>query len=78
MKMKYITKEEAESFALRLPSISSHLLTSSPECKFILITEDSFPLNTYDIAIVEDDEISFITDEKLRKMVESNLNSVLF
>ena len=61
-----IPKEKAESLSQYIPGLMSRILTSSEESEYLQISSDSV-FTSFDIAIIEDGAISYISNESARK-----------
>lgn len=70
MTIEYITREKAEGIALFMPALQRSLMLSSDSASFIMICRDGFPHTSFDVAIVEDGCISYITNESLKEAVK--------
>lgn len=75
MKIERITREKAESLTLRIPALGSVLPLKSDDASFYMITEDSFLSVSFTVAVVEDGEITFISDEDKREALKRYLES---
>ena len=75
MKIERITREKAESLTLRIPALGSVLPLKSDDASFYMITEDSFLSVSFTVGVVEDGEITFISDEDKREALKRYLES---
>ena len=75
MKIERITREKAESLTLRIPALGSVLPLKSDDASFYMITEDSFLSVSFTVGVVEDGEITFISDEDKREALKGYLES---
>ena len=75
MKIERITREKAESLTLRIPALGSVLPLKGDDASFYMITEDSFLSVSFTVAVVEDGEITFISDEDKREALKRYLES---
>ena len=75
MKIERITREKAESLTLRIPALGTVLPLKGDDASFYMITEDSFLSVSFTVAVVEDGEITFISDEDKREALKRYLES---
>ena len=75
MKIERITREKAGSLTLRIPALGSVLPLKGDDASFYMITEDSFLSVSFTVAVVEDGEITFISDEDKREALRRYLES---
>lgn len=75
MTIERISKEKAESFGFKIPSLMTLLPLKGEKAEYYLISEDGLFSVTFTVAIVEEGVVTYITDEKLRKTVEDYLKS---
>lgn len=75
MKIERITREKAESLVGRLPSLGPIIPLKDENTEYYLISQDGFFSVTFDVALVEDGKVSYITDERLTGAVEAYLES---
>lgn len=75
MTIEKIPYEKAFSLSYRFPALESILLIDGEEGDYYLISEDGFLSVTFNIAVVRDGEIEYITDESLREKVRAYLES---
>ncbi len=76
MTIEKIPYEKASSLSYRFPSLESILLIDGCEGDYYLISEDSFLSVTFNIAVVWNGEIEYITDESLRLTMQAYLESI--
>lgn len=70
MTIEYTTKSKLESLSLSIPQVYTKLLLSDERSEYILITEEKFPSSYFVAAIVDDGNITWISDEEYRKIAE--------
>ena len=75
MKIERITREKAGSLTLRIPALGYVLPLKGDDASFYMITEDSFLSVSFTVAVVEDNEITFISDEDKREALRRYLES---
>lgn len=75
MTIERITREKAESLIYKLPSLGSILPLKDESAEFYMISEEGFLSVTFNVAVVEEGDISYITDERLRESVNAFLES---
>ncbi len=75
MKIERITREKAGSLTLRIPSLGSVLPLKGDDASFYMISEDGFLSVSFAVAVVEDGEITFISDEGRREALKRYLES---
>ena len=67
-----IPREKAESISEYIPGLLSRILTASDKAEYLLISSDNV-FTSFNIAIVEDGVISYISDESARRRSEDFL-----
>lgn len=72
MMIEAIPREKAESISEYIPGLLSRILTASDNAEYLLISSDSV-FTSFNIAIVEDGVISYISDESARRSAEDFL-----
>lgn len=75
MTIDYISKEKAQSLSYQIPRLMANLLSAPEECSYILISREKGFHTIFDVAIVLDKEIIFISDESLKEDVLNFLNN---
>ncbi len=75
MTIERIPCEKASSLSYRFPSLDSIILIDGDEGEYYLISEDGLFSVTFNIAVVWDGEIEYITDESLRGAMKAYLES---
>ncbi len=75
MTIERITKEKAESLSAKFPSLGPIILIKGDSVEYYLIAEDSFLSVNFSVAVVEDGDVSYISDERLRESVLSYIES---
>ncbi len=75
MTIERIPYEKASSLSYRFPSLDSIILIDGDEGEYYLISEDGLFSVTFNIAVVWDGEIEYITDESLRGAMKAYLES---
>ncbi len=75
MTIERIPYEKASSLAYRFPSLDSILLINGDDAGYYLLSEDGLFSVRFNIAVVWNGEIEYITDESLRGALETYLES---
>lgn len=74
MRIERITKVKAESLITKIPSLGPALLFTDEDTSFYMITEDGFFSVTFNIAVVDDGAITYISNDGLRGEFEAWLS----
>lgn len=75
MTVERITKAKAECLIPRCPALGSILPLKDESATYYLIAEDGIFTVIFTVAIVEDGELTFISDESVRESFEAWLGN---
>lgn len=75
MKIERITREKAESLTFRIPSLGSVLPLMGDDASYYMISEDGFLSVSFSAAVVENGEITYISDEGKMEVMKRFLES---
>lgn len=73
MNLSYITKEKAQSLAIRIPGLLGQIALAPEESSYVLLSEEKMMATFFAVAIVVEGEVFYLSDEKLLPALESFL-----
>lgn len=72
--IEIIPKEKAESMDVYMPGLKSKIYSYPEDSTYLLISDDKVLSTSFNIAIVLDEEIKYISDERYRSKVQDFLS----
>ena len=70
---EFIPRAKAESLASYIPGLLNRILLSGDDAEFILISSEGVLSTEFDVAVIEDGAVSYISDDSRKAEVEAFL-----
>lgn len=71
--IEFIPRAKAESLSQYIPGLMNRIMTVSDSAEFVQITSDGILSTEFNVAIIEDGRILYVSDESSRRQIEEFL-----